>query len=120
MSSPVDPMHTVGRWLVTTASGAMHLIQSAGTGGPVTANRVTAGPAGDDPRYPLGTLRRDDEALVVTGLHHMAGGAAVDGIVVGEDMYLTLEPLDVRAFATVRRTTPVVAVETLSELRRDG
>ena len=62
---PVDPMGTPGRWLVTTASGAIHLIESTGPGGAVTVTRVTAGPAGADPRYPLGTLRRDEQSLRV-------------------------------------------------------
>lgn len=66
MSSPVDPMHTPGRRLVATASGAMHLIESTAPDGTVTATRITTGPAGHDPKYPLGTLRRDDQTLRVT------------------------------------------------------
>jgi hypothetical protein len=108
-------MHNAGRWLVTTASGAMHLIESTGAGGTVTATRVTVGPTGDDPRYPLGTLRRDDQPLRVTGIRHVTGATMADGIVVGEDMWLQLEPLDPAADLTLRRTTPVVAVDELSE-----
>ena len=119
MSSPVDPMHTPGRWLVTTASGAMHLIESTGRSGTVTATRVTAGPARDDPRFPLGSLRRDDHPLRVSGIHHMAGATMVDGVVVGEDMWLQLEPLDPAADLTLRRTTPVVDVEELPPADRD-
>lgn len=44
MSGLVDPMHTAGRWLVATTTGAMHLIESTGPDGTVTATRVTAGP----------------------------------------------------------------------------
>ncbi len=110
MSHPVDPMHTAGRWLVTTASGAMHLIESTGPGATVTVTRVTAGPPGGDPRYPLGSLRRDDQTLLVTGVQHRIGATISNGIVVGEDMYLYLEPLDPAADLTLRRTTPVVEV----------
>lgn len=115
MSSPIDPMRIAGRWLVTTASGAMHLIESTGPDGTVTATRVAAGPAGDDPRYPLGALRRDDQALTVTGIRHVAGTSMTDGIVVGQDMWLQLEPLDPAADLTLRRTTPVLAVDELPE-----
>jgi hypothetical protein len=108
MNSPVDPMRDPGRWLVTTASGAMHLIESAGPGGTVTATRVTAGPAGDDPRYPLGSLRRDGETLTVTGVQHLTGATMANGIVVGLDMWMYLEPLDPAADLTLRRTAPVV------------
>jgi hypothetical protein len=120
MSSPVDPMHTAGRWLVTTASGATHLIESTGSGGTVTVTRVTAGPAGADPKFPLGSLRRDGEALQVSAVQHPDGVVMVDGIVAGKDMYLALEPLDPLACATVRRTTPVVVIELLPSPASDG
>lgn len=120
MSDPVDPMRTAGRWLVTTASRAMHLIESTGPGGTVTATRVTAGPAGDDPRFPLGTLRRDGEALRVAGVRHVNGTTMTSGIVVGEDMWLQVEPLDPAAALTLRRTTPVVEVEELPAEACDG
>lgn len=119
MSSPVDPMHTPGRWLVTTASGAMHVIESTGLGGTVTATRVITGPAGDDPRSPLRSLRRDDHPLRVFGIHRMAGATMVDGIVIGLDMWLQLEPLDAAADLTLRRTTPVVDVQELPPVDRD-
>jgi hypothetical protein len=120
MTSPVDPMRTPGRWLVTTASGAMYVIASTGPDRTVTATRVTAGPAGDDPRYPLGMLRGDDEALMVTGVQHMAGSTMSNGIVVGNDMWLYLEPLDPAADLTLRRTTPVVAIDALPEVSAGG
>lgn len=120
MSDPVDPMRTAGRWLVTTASGAMHLIESTGPDGTVTATRVTSGPAGDDPRFPLGTLRRDDQPVRVTGVQHMVGAVVSNGIIVGEDMYLYLEPLDPAADLTLRRTTPVIEVEALPREACDG
>ncbi|GEM_PF-2392130 len=119
MSNPVDPMQTPGRWLVTTASGAMHLIESTGVGGTVTATRVTAGPTGDDPRYPLGTLRRDDQPLTVTGIRHLIGTNMSQGIVVGQDMWLQLEPLDPAADLTLRRTTPVIEIEELARVDRE-
>lgn len=120
MSGVVDPMHTPGRWLVTTASGALHLIESTGPDGMVTATRVTDGPAGDDPRYPLGTLRRDDQPLTVTGIQHLIGTTMSHGIVVGEDMYLYLEPLNPAADLTLRRTTPVVAIDELPQVDAHG
>jgi hypothetical protein len=43
-----------------------------------------------------------------------------NGIIVGEDMYLYLEPLDPAADLTVRRTTPVVDVEELPPVSSDG
>jgi hypothetical protein len=110
MNPAVDPMRTPGRWLVTTVSGAMHLIESTAPDGTVTATRVTAGPPGDDPRFPRGTLRRDDEPVLVTGVQHLTGSTMSNGIVVGEDMYLYLEPLDPAADLTLRRTTPVLEV----------
>ncbi|MFF1530959.1 hypothetical protein [Cellulomonas sp. NPDC058312] len=115
MSSPVDPMRTPGRWLVTTASGAIHLIESVAPDGVVTATRVTGGPVGDDPRFPLGSLRRDDESLQVIAIYHVVDGRPVRGFALGEDMYLTLEPLDPAAIETLRRTTPVVGIEELGE-----
>lgn len=120
MSVPVDPLHRAGRWLVTTASGAMHLIESTGPNGTVTATRITSGPAGDDPRYPLGTLRRDDQAVHVTGVQHRVGVTTANGFVIGEDMWLLLEPLDPAADLTVRRTTPVVTVDELPEVDARG
>jgi hypothetical protein len=45
---------------VTTACGAVHLIEATGPDGAVTATRVAAGPVGNDPRFPRGALRRDD------------------------------------------------------------
>jgi hypothetical protein len=46
MSVVVDPMRAPGRWLVTTTSGVMHPIESAGPDRAVTVTRATAGPAG--------------------------------------------------------------------------
>jgi hypothetical protein len=119
MSSPVDPMCVAGHWLVTTASGATHLIESTGPGGAVTATRVASGPAGDDPGFPLGTLRRDDHPLHVTAFQHTKGADMANGIVVGEDMWLHLEPLDPAADLTLRRTTPVVKIEELPPVHHD-
>lgn len=113
MNRAVDPMSTAGRWLVTTASGALHLIESTGPDGVVTVTRVTADFEGAEPGYRLATRRRDGDALEVAGVTHLQGGSPVNGILVGRDMYLILEPLDPRAYATVRRTTPVTSIETL-------
>lgn len=112
----VDPMRSGGRWLVRTASGALHLIDSTAGGQTVTVTRVTADPAGDDPRFARGSLRRDDEPVRLSAVQHLSGTHLVDGITVGADMYLTLEPLDPDAAATLRRTTPVVAIDRLTDL----
>jgi hypothetical protein len=50
----------------------------------------------------------------------MVGTVVSNGIVVGEDIYLHLEPLDPAATLTVRRTTPVVEVEALPPVPSDG
>jgi hypothetical protein len=112
MTTPIDPMRTPGRWLVTTSSGARHLIDSLDLDH-VTVTRLTETAHSSAPGFPLGALRSDEHALRVGGVLHLAGATMTDGIVVGEDMYLALEPLDPRAYATVRRTTPVVSVELL-------
>ena len=52
-------------------------------------------------------------AVTVAGIRHMTGTSMTNGIAVGEDMWLQLEPLDSAAALTLRRTTPVVAVEEL-------
>jgi len=56
----------------------------------------------------------------VTAVTHPDGDSVSAGVVVGEDMYLALQPLDPHAYATVRRTTPVVAIEVLAEEARGG
>lgn len=104
-------MSSPGRWLVKTASGALHLIESGRPDGTVTATRMTPGPAGQNPAFPLGALRRDGSSLQLAGVYHLRGAIMTSGIVVGLDLYLYLEPLDPAAFLTVRRTTPVLAVE---------
>lgn len=110
----VDPMRSSGRWLVRTASGALHLIDSTAGGQTVTVTRVTADPAADDPRFPRGSLRRDDEPIRLSAVQHLCGTHLVDGVALGADMYLTLEPLAPDAAATLRRTTPVVAIDELA------
>lgn len=120
MRDLVDPMSAAARWLVTTASGAQHLIESTGPDGVVTTTRVTSESVTNDREFPLAALRRDGDALLVAAVTHLESGAPVDGIVVGEDMYLALEPLSPLAFLTVRRTTPVVAIDVLPEMSSDG
>ncbi|WP_282945841.1 hypothetical protein [Cellulomonas endometrii] len=119
MTTPVDPMRHPGRWVITTSSGARHLIDSLDIDH-VTVTRLTESTDPSLPGFPLGALRRDDQALRLSGVTHLAGSAMTDGIVVGEDMYLAVEPLGPRAYATVRRTTPVVAIDVLSEKAPDG
>lgn len=119
MSDPVDPMRTPGRWFVTTASGAAYLIEATDPDGTVTATRVVAGPVGDDLRFPRAALRRDDQPLRVMGVRHLSGTTMSNGIVVGQDMWLYLEPLDPAAALTLRRTTPVVGVAELPTVVSD-
>lgn len=118
MRDPVDPMHTAGRWLVRTASGATHLVESVGPDGAVTATRVSDGPRRDDPRFPLAELRRDGDAMPVVDIQHLTGTTYRLGIVVGEDMYLFLEPCAESAVVTLRRTTPVVQIEAVLAANR--
>ncbi|WP_282944503.1 hypothetical protein [Cellulomonas endometrii] len=112
MPTPIDPMRIPRRWVVTTSSGARHLIDSRDLHD-VTVSRLTKTTDPSTAGFPLGALRRDDHALRLGGVLHLDGSTMTDGIVVGEDMYLALEPLDPRAHATVRRTTPVVEVRSL-------
>lgn len=110
----VDPFRTPGRWVVTTASGAQHLIDSTDPDAPVTITRLAHGDLPPDDAMRLADLRRDGHALRLDAVHHIdPAGHIIDGIAVGEDMYLTLEPLAATATATVRRTTPVLTIQTL-------
>lgn len=108
---PTDPMRDPNRWLVTTASGARHLIDSRDADRAVTVTRLTGGADGPDGPFWLQTLRRDEQAVHVITIEHHTNGAMRDGILLGCDMFLTLEPLDPAAAITVRRTTPVVSIE---------
>lgn len=108
---PTDPMRDPGRWLVTTASGARHLIDSRDADRAVTVTRLTGGADGPDGPFWLQALRRDEEAVRVIAIEHHANGTMHDGVLLGCDMFLTLEPLDPAAAITVRRTTPVVSIE---------
>lgn len=111
----VDPFRTPGRWVVTTASAARHLIDSTDPDAPVTITRLANGadhPPDDGMR--LAELRRDGQALQLLALRHIdPAGHIGDGIAVGADMQLTLEPLAAAATATVRRTTPVLNIQML-------
>lgn len=112
MTTPIDPMRTPERWVVTTSSGARHLIDSRDLNH-VTVTRLTQATDLNLPEFPRGSLRQDEHTLRLGGVLHLAGSTMTDGIVVGADMYLALEPLDRGAYATFRRTTPVVAIDTL-------
>lgn len=117
----VDPMHTAGRWLVTTASGARHLVES--TPGPlwtVSVSRMSSSTVTDTTKATAARLRRAGSALRVASIRHAHGTRASDGIRVGQDMILVLEPLDPEAMLTVRRTTPVVSIEALPAESADG
>jgi hypothetical protein len=110
----VDPMRTQGIWVLRTASGAIYLIDSIEHVAPVIVTRFTRGPAGDDPEYWRGPLRRDGHPIRASRVQHRTAQFYRDGIVLGADMYLRLEPLAPTAIMTLRRTTPVVQIETVA------
>ncbi|MFS0699584.1 hypothetical protein AB6N24_06375 [Cellulomonas sp. 179-A 4D5 NHS] len=111
MANFVDPLRDIGRWLVTTASGAQHLIDSTDRDQAVTVTRLVRAPAAPTSAFWLQKLRRDERPVRVIEVAHADQGTMRDGIVVGGDMFLTLEPLDPDAAVTYRRTTPVVSIE---------
>jgi len=106
----IDPFGEPGSWVVRTASGACHLLDSRDPDAPVTVTRLTAdAPPSDE--FRCTTLRRDGAPLKVAGVHHLDPvDGLTSGVVVGLDMWLVLEPLSPDASATVRRTTPVVRI----------
>lgn len=103
--------------LVTTASGAGHLIDARAEAGIVTVTRVRTRPGATAGSFPVANLRRDGDPVRLVSVHHLDDdGAVTEGVRVGADMYLTLEPLAEGAWATVRRTTPVVSIEKIEEV----
>ncbi|MCG7286394.1 hypothetical protein MHY85_10480 [Cellulomonas sp. ACRRI] len=115
-----DPTATRALWLVTTASGARHLIDTRAGDGAATVTRVRAGSGDAADGSPLADLRRDGEPLRLVSVSYMAEeGMAVEGIRVGSDMHLIVEPLAAGVWFTVRRTTPVTAVEMIEEVPAD-
>ena len=109
--SVVDPFATPGLWVVETASGAGHLIDSRDPDTPVTVTRLTITPMPRD-GFTRATLRRDGSPLKVTAIRHIDQiKGQRDGIAVGVGMWLVLEPLNPDAQVTVRRTTPVLRID---------
>ena len=109
--SVVDPFATPGLWVVVTASGAGHLIDSRDPDTPVTVTRLTNTPAPMD-GFTRATLRRDGTPLNVIAIRHIDHiNGRRDGIATGVEMWLVLEPLNPDAQVTVRRTTPVVCID---------
>ncbi|GAB2463124.1 hypothetical protein [Xylanimonas ulmi] len=113
----LDPTSEPGLWLVTTASGSRHLID---TQDPDTAPRVQRLPRADttpvDGEFLAATLRRDSEWMPLLGagwLDSMTGERG-DGLRVGADAVLWLD-LRGDGIPTVWRTTPVVTIEQVSE-----
>jgi len=110
----VDPFDTPGRWLITTASGAKHLIDSSDPDAPVTVVRIAPGGVIPAAGFELGPLRRDGSPINVSALGHPTNDGPRRGLALGADMILTLESLDpLLAYLTVRHTTPVVSIERL-------
>ena len=117
----VDPAATTGRWLVTTGSGARHLVES--TPGPlwtITVTRVSTDTRTSAEGFRLTGLRRDGEPLRVLSIRHIHAGVSHGGIRVGQDMHLVIEPLDPEAMLTLRRSTPVVSIQELPASGLDG
>jgi len=103
----VDPFDTPGRWLITTASGAKHLIDSSDPDAPVTVVRIAPGGVIPAAGFELGPLRRDGSPINVSALGHPTNDGPRRGLALGADMILLL------AYLTVRHTTPVVSIERL-------
>lgn len=114
--STVDVFATPGWWVVTTASGARHLIDTSDPDAPVTVTRLT----GADEAFeglPRAILRRDGIPVRVSAVRYRDQNCRlVDGVALGEAMWLVMEPLHPDAAATVRRTTPVVSVRCVDEV----
>ena len=87
-----------GCWIVTTASGSVHLFD-------FEMGCVTRLPAaeGREPDFPTADLRRDGEAVPLLW---------VGGIEVGEPLVMLVQ-VRADAVTTVRQTTPVVSVRRL-------
>jgi len=115
MTTPTDVLAGGRRHLVTTASGARYVVDARDERLGPTITRLTHGATDTDGRFPMAELRRDGQPIRVIAIEYVDGGAARAGVVVGLDMLVTLEPLAIDASYTVRRTTPVVRVEVLSD-----
>jgi hypothetical protein len=102
--------------LVTTASGACHLIDASGPHGAATVTRFAVGSGAPCDGFRIADLRRDGAPVRLAAVQHRVGSEFRDGVVIGQEMYLILEPLGENADLTLRRTTPVVAIEPI----RDG
>ena len=102
-----------GRWLVRTSSGAQHLIDASDPASATVVRVQTDTSPGEG--FVSEELRRDGEPVRVRLVQHRspAGSGFEDGVRVGEDVWLVLEPLAADADATIRRTTPVVSVTEL-------
>lgn len=108
---PVDPFITRTPLLVTTASGARHLVVP-GEVGTVTITRLA--PHNPDAHSgTCGRLRRDGEPLQLGAVTHLEAGRFVNGILEGVEMCLEVEPLRPDAAVTLRLSTKVVSVQPL-------
>lgn len=104
-----------GLTLVTTASGSRHLVDASDPDRAVTVTRVTVDARDPSKGFMLADLRRDGTPIRLAAVQHLSNGELAGGVVVGLDMYLVLEPLGEDAAFTLRRTTPVVAVELIGD-----
>lgn len=112
-------MRTPGRWVVTTSSGARHLIDSTDLDR-VTVTRVSDVPDRSAAGFRRGTLRRDSEPLRVVAIHHDLEHGRNPGVQIGHDMWLYLEPLAGWATLTIRRSTPVLHIDVFEDDDVDG
>ena len=114
MSEPVDVL-AAGRHVITTASGARHFIDARDADRSPTITRLTHAAAEPDGPFRLADLRRDAQPIRVFAVQHLQDGELRDGVVIGQDMWVTVEPLASWAEVTVRRSTPVVRIEVLAD-----
>lgn len=107
-------MNTQGRWVVTTSSGARYVLDSSDPSR-VTATRIRENAASNVPGFPLRSLRRDSAAVRVLAIQHDPEHGLNNGVRIGHDMWLHLQPLADGAVVTVRRSTPVVSIDEVPE-----
>lgn len=114
MTAPIDVL-AAGRHMVTTASGARYVIEARDGDRSPTITRLTQPTADADGPFRLVDLRRDSQPIRLVAVEHLQDGVLRTGVVVGEDMWLTLEPLADWADVTVRRSTPVTRIDPLPD-----
>jgi len=114
MPASIDVL-AAGRHVVTTASGARHVIDASDPDRSPTITRLTQPATDPDGPFRLADLRRDAQPIRVFAVQHIQDGEFRDGVVIGQDMWVTVESLADWAEVTVRRSTPVVRIDLLPD-----